>query len=67
MTEACHCVIEYLFSKGYSEVRIDAMPENIASIKVIQKCNGIFLRTDEDYLPLKGKTVLVNRYIIKNN
>jgi len=67
MTEACHCVIEYLFSKGYSEIRIDAMSENIASIRVIQKCGGIFLKTDEDYYPLKDKTVLINRYIIKNN
>lgn len=67
MTEACRCMIEYLFSIGYSEIRIDAMPENIASIKVIQKCGGIFLRTDEDHLPLKDKTVLINRYIVKNN
>ncbi len=67
MTEACHCVIEYLFSKGYSEIRIDAASDNIASIRVIQKCGGIFLKTDEDYFPLKGKAVLVNRYIVKNN
>ena len=66
MTEACRCVIEYLFSKGYPEIRIDAMSENAASIRVIQKCGGIFLKTDEDYLPLKDKTVLVNRYIVKN-
>ena len=67
MTEACRCVMEYLFSKGYSEIRIDAMTENIASISVIQKCGGIFLKTDEDYFPLKDKTVLINRYIVKNN
>ena len=67
ITEASRCVIEYLFSKGYSEIRIDAMSENIASIRVIQKCGGIFLKTDEEYLPLKDETVLINRYIIKNN
>lgn len=67
MTEACRCLIEYLFFKGYSEIRIDAMSDNIASIRVIQKCGGIFLTTDEDYFPLKDKTVLVNRYIVKNN
>ena len=67
MTEACRCVIEYLFSKGYSEVRIDAMTENIASIKVIQKCGGKLLKTDEDYFPLKDKKVLINRYIVKHN
>lgn len=65
MTEACRCLIEYLFSKGYSEIRIDAMPENIASIRVIEKCGGVFLNTEEDYDSLKNKTVLVNRYIVK--
>ena len=67
MTEACRCVTEYLFSKGYSEIRIDAMTENIASIRVIQKCGGIFLDTEEDHFPIKGKTVLINRYIVKKN
>ena len=67
MTEACRCVIEYLFSRGYPEIRIDAMPENTASIRVIQKCGGIFLQTDKDHFPLKDKTVSVNRYIVRKN
>lgn len=67
MTEACRCVIDHLFSKGYSEIRIDAMPENTASIRVIQKCGGIFLEAGEEHLPLKDKTVKINRYIVKNN
>lgn len=67
MTEVCRCVIEYLFSWGYPEIRIDAMPENTASIRVIQKCGGIFLQTDKDYFLLKDKTVLVNRYLVKKN
>ena len=67
MTEACHCVIDYLFSKGYSEIRIDAMTENTASIRVILKCGGKFLKTDEDYFPLKDKKVLINRYIVNHN
>lgn len=65
MTEACQCVIDYLFSKGYSEIRIDAMSENIASIKVIQKCGGVFLETEEEYIPAKGKAVAINKYIVK--
>ena len=65
MTEACKCLIDYLFSKGYSEIRIDAMTENIASIRVIEKCGGIFLKTEEEYFESKGKTVSVNRYIVK--
>lgn len=67
MTEACRCVIDYLFSIGHTEIRIDAVSENIASIRVIQKCGGIYSKTDEDYFPLKDKTVLINRYIVKNN
>lgn len=67
MTEACHCVIEYLFSRGHTEIRIDAVSENIASIRVIQKCGGIYLKTDEEFFSLKDKTVLINRYIVKNN
>ncbi|WP_294409531.1 GNAT family N-acetyltransferase [uncultured Ruminococcus sp.] len=65
MTEACKCVIDYLFSKGYSKIRIDAMSENIASIKVIQKCGGVFLETEEEYIPAKGKAVAINKYIVK--
>ncbi len=65
MTEACRCVIEYLFAKGYSEIRIDAMAENIASIKVIQKCGGVFLETEEEYIPAKDKKIAVNKYIVR--
>ena len=65
MTEACSCLLEFLFSKGYDEVRIDALAENIASIRVIQKCGGVFLRAEEEFFPLKNKTVLINRYIVK--
>lgn len=65
MTEACRCLIDYLYSKGYTEVRIDAMSENIGSIRVIEKCGGIFLRTEEEFFPLKNETVSVNRYIVK--
>lgn len=65
MTEACQGLIDYLFSKGYSEVRIDAMSENIGSIRVIQKCGGIFLETEKEYFPLRNDMFSVNRYIIK--
>lgn len=65
MTEACLCLVNYLFSKGYSEISIDAVPENTASVRVIQKCGGIYLGTDENYYPRVKKTLLVNRYIIK--
>lgn len=64
MTEACKCLIGYLFSKGYTDIRIDAMPENTASIRVIEKCGGVFIGSGEEYLPLKDKTALINRYIV---
>ena len=65
MTEACKCLLNYLFSNGYTEVRIDAMAENIGSNRVIQKCGGILVKTEDVFRPLKNSNVLVNRYIVK--
>ena len=66
MTEACRRLLDYLFSQGYKEVKIDAFVENIGSNRVIQKCGGVLVKTENDFLPLKNKTVTVNRYIIKS-
>ena len=66
MTEACKCLLKYLFDKGYNEVRIDAMVENAGSNRVIQKCGGVLRSIEPDARPLKGDVVLVNRYIIKS-
>ena len=65
MTEACRRVLDYLFSQGFSEVKIDAMVENAGSNRVIQKCGGELVKTEEDYHPLKDRTVRVNRYIVR--
>ena len=65
MTEACRRVLDYLFSQGFAEVRIDAMVENTGSNRVIQKCGGELIRTEADYHPLKDRTVTVNRYVVK--
>ena len=65
MTEACRCVLDYLFSQGFSEVKIDAIVENIGSNRIIQKCGGELVGTDEEYLSRKDKTVRVNRYLVK--
>ncbi len=67
MTEACRCLLRYLFSKGYSEVRIDAAQENIGSNRVIQKCGGVFQRTEVHERPLKGDTMTVNHYLVPAN
>lgn len=64
-TEACRELLSYLFSKGYSAVRIDAVKENIASQKVIGKCGGVYLGTDEELLEKSGKNVFINRYEVR--
>ena len=65
MTEACKSVLELLFSRGYAEVRIDALPENKGSIRVIEKCGGVYVKTEIEDVPQKNIRVPVNRYIVK--
>jgi phage gpG-like protein len=45
--------------------KIDAIVENIGSNRVIRKCGGELVGTDEEYLSRKNRTVRVNRYIVK--
>ena len=66
MTEACKCVINYLFSLGYKEVRIDADVDNISSNRVIQKCGGVFQFQEEHEYKSKNKKVIINSYLVKN-
>lgn len=65
MTEACTCLLNYLHSLGYKEIRIDAAAENIGSNRVIQKCGGVFIGAEMDEWPKKNLKLLVNRYVIK--
>ena len=65
MTEACKCLLDYLFSIGHKEVKIDAIKENIGSNRVIQKCGGVLIKTEEEFQPLKGYTATINRYVVK--
>ena len=65
MTESCRTLLTLLFAIGHKEVHIDAQVENIGSNRVIQKCGGEFIRTEEDQRPLKNDTVMVNRYIVR--
>lgn len=67
MTEACKKLIEYLFSKGYTKIRIDALVENVASNKVILKCGGRFVETYEAYIESKDIICNINKYYIENN
>ena len=67
MTEACRCLLGYLFEQGYEKVRIDAMIENIGSIRVIEKCGGELFETAEDERKLIGDKVMLNRYLIRKS
>lgn len=64
MSEACKCLLEHLFRLGFKQVHIDANKDNIGSNRVIQKCGGVFIKEEDEELPLKQTTVRVNRYIV---
>lgn len=64
MSEAVNIFLKELYRLGYKEVHIKAEIENSGSNIVILKNNGIFIGTFSKFLPLKNKTVLVNRYKI---
>ena len=64
MTEACKRVVAYLFEKGYCEIRIDAVRENTASRRVIEKCGGRYAGSEEVTFDGKGKTFTVCSYRI---
>lgn len=64
MTEACKCLLDFLFSQGYEQVRIDAVVENTGSNKVIQKCGGELINTVEEFVKAKNKYYKINQYII---
>ncbi len=66
-TEACKKLIEYLFSIGHKKIRIDAVVENIASNKVIKKCDGILFDTVEEFIKSKNETVKINCYYIERS
>ena len=61
-------MLDYLFSQGYERVWIDAVVENTGSNKVIQKCGGELMKTEEECFKMKNnKVFMLNRYIIKNH
>lgn len=62
MTEACRRLLAFLFSRGHRAVRIDALRDNLASRRVIEKCGGKLIAEEE--MEMKGRTVPVNRYLV---
>ena len=45
MTEALHAVVEELFSKGYEEIVIEAVQENIGSCRVMEKNGFVYIES----------------------
>ena len=67
MTEACKCVIDFLFSRGFNIIKIDAVNENIGSNKVIQKCGGQFIGQEIEDWSQKNCQMTINHYVFKKN
>ena len=67
MSEACNCVINYIFTLGYKNIIIEAMKENIASNKVILKCAGKFIGSKIQFYEAKNLNAEVNQYLITSS
>ncbi len=65
MTEACSCMVNFLFERGFTEIHIDAAAENIGSNKVIQKCGGVLVETKTK--KIKKTSMQINKYIVKKS
>ena len=67
MTEACKAFIEYLVDNGYKNILIRADANNIASIRVIEKCGFKFLHQEKKFDILKNDKppIYINCYEIK--
>ena len=50
MTEALHAVVQELFAVGYDEILIEAVKENIASNRVIEKAGFTYVGSREEPL-----------------
>ncbi|MDD7543456.1 MAG: GNAT family N-acetyltransferase [Peptoniphilaceae bacterium] len=65
MTEACRAFVEFLFSEGYPQIRIQAVQQNIGSNRVIQKAGFRFVKIQEEALSQsKPKKVKINCYTL---
>ena len=64
MTEACQALIKYLFTVGYRKIVIAANKDNLASIKVIEKCGFTFTHqeTRSPISRFKDGTAVINHY-----
>lgn len=67
MTEICTAFVKYLFDIGFNKVLINAVDENIASNRVIQKCGFKFTHQEklEHTSIFKPEPVTINCYEIE--
>ncbi len=66
MTEALKALTAELIADGYREIKIEAMPENIGSNRVIQKSGFEFVDTRETPMStVKPQIVTLNTYRMK--
>ena len=67
-TEACRAVVGYLFEEGFATIYIEAMKDNIASNRVIEKSGFHFIREyKRPQSESKPEVVTVNAYRINRN
>lgn len=64
MTSALGLLCDQLFKDGYKQIKVEAIADNIASNRVIEKNNFVFTGTRQ--MDHKGKQVVVNSYIKEN-
>lgn len=68
MTEALKAVVQELFSDGFDTIRIEAVKENIASNRVIQKAGFEFVGSRQELLSdIKQEKVTINSYRLQKN
>ena len=66
MTEALKAVITELFSDGYETIVIEAMKDNIASNRVIEKSGFEFVNCYKDMISeMKREEVVFNSYRLR--
>lgn len=64
-TEALRGAVDYFFSQGFAEVVAGAFEENLASLRIMQKC-GMSRLDKTDTVDYRGKTHRCIYYSIKN-
>ena len=68
MTEACRAVVKYLFEEGFKTLYIEALKDNFASNRVIEKTGFHFVREyQRPQSQSKPQLVDVNAYRINRN